>query len=136
MNFGIRAFLCTFIFAAISKPILGVDFLSANRLIVDPHFCQVLDANTLDSISGSESVSRRSGLAAALCHVTSAVHSLLATFSAIVCDGSGAPNPKHGVFHSIKTSGRPVFAKPSCLDPKKHRIAVVSSDIAIVHFAQ
>jgi hypothetical protein len=53
LNFGVRAFLCTFILAAVSKPILGVDFLSANRLLVDPHFGQVLDANTLDPITGS-----------------------------------------------------------------------------------
>jgi hypothetical protein len=31
LNFGVRTFLCTFILAAVSKPILGVDFLSANR---------------------------------------------------------------------------------------------------------
>ena len=55
LNFGVRAFLCTFILAAVSKPILGVDFLSANRLLVDPHFGQVLDANTLDPITGSRS---------------------------------------------------------------------------------
>ena len=28
LNFGARAFLCTFILAAVSKPILGVDFLA------------------------------------------------------------------------------------------------------------
>jgi hypothetical protein len=126
LNFGVRAVLCTFILAAVSKPILGVDFLSANRLLVDPHFGQVLDANTLDPITGSESASHRSGLAASLCHVTPAVCSLLAAFPAfpaIVGDGSGTPNPKHGVFHSIETSGRPVFAKPRRLDPEKHQIA-------------
>jgi hypothetical protein len=112
LNFGVHAFLCTFILAAVSKPILGVDFLSANRLLVDPHFGQVLDANTLDPITGSESAGRRSGLAASLCHVTLAVRSLLSSFPAIVGDGSGTPNPKHGVFHSIETVGRPVFAKP------------------------
>jgi hypothetical protein len=120
LNFGARAFLCTFILAAVSKPILGVDFLAENRLLVDPHFGQVLDAHTLDPISGSESVSRRrSGLAASLCHVTPAVRSLLATFPGIVGEGSGTPNPKHGVFHSIETSGRPVFAKPRRLDPDR-----------------
>jgi hypothetical protein len=102
---------------------LGVDFLSANRLLVDPHFGQVLDANTLDPITGSRSAARRSGLAASLCHVTPAVRSLLSAFPAIVGDGTGTPNPKHGVFHSIETVGRPVFAKPRRLDPEKHRIA-------------
>jgi hypothetical protein len=123
LNFGIRTFLCTFILAAVSKPILGIDFLSANRLLVDPHFGQVMDATTLDPISGSATDKRRSGLAGSLCHVTPAVRSLLASFPAIVGDGSGTPNPKHGVFHSIETTGRPVFAKARRLDPEKHRIA-------------
>ncbi len=101
LNFGIRTFLCTFILAAVSKPILGVNFLSANRLLVDPHFGQVLDATTLDPISGSGSAPRKSGLAS-LCHVMPEVRALLASFPAIVGDGSGTPNPKHGVFHSIR----------------------------------
>jgi hypothetical protein len=122
-TFGVRAFLCTFILAAVSKPILGVDFLSANRLLVDPHFGQVLDANTLDPITGSESAGRRSGLATSLCHVTPAVRSLLSAFPAIVGYGSRTPSPKHGVFHSMEMVGRPVFAKPRRLDPEKHRIA-------------
>jgi cleavage and polyadenylation specificity factor subunit 1 len=112
LNFGIRTFLCTFILAAVSKPILGVDFLSANRLLVDPHFGQVLDATTLDPISGSGSAPRRSGLAASLCHVMPEVRALLTSFPAIVGDGSGTPNPKHGV-----------FAKARRLDPEKLRIA-------------
>jgi hypothetical protein len=123
LNFGVRTFLCTFILAAVSKPILGVDFLSANRLLVDPHFGQVLDAATLDPISGSRKSPHRSGLAASLCHVTPAVRTLLAAFPAIVGDGSGTPTPKHGISHSIETTGRPVFAKARRLDPEKHRIA-------------
>jgi hypothetical protein len=113
LNFGVRAFLCTFILAAVSKPILGVDFLSANRLLVDPHFGQVLDANTLDPITGSRSAARRSGLAASLCHVTPAVRSLLSAFPAIVGDGTGNPNPKHGVFHSIETVAAVPLSHPT-----------------------
>jgi hypothetical protein len=94
-------------------------FLSANRLLVDPHFGQVLDANTLDPISGSESSSHKSRLAASLCHVALAVRALLASFPPIVGDGSGTPNPKHGVFHSIETTGRPGFAKARRLDRGK-----------------
>jgi hypothetical protein len=49
--------------------------------------------------------------------------SLLASFPAIVSDGSGTPTPKRGVSHLIETTGRPVFAKAWRLDPEKHRIA-------------
>ncbi len=90
---------------------------------MDPHWGQVLDAATLDPISGSRKSPHHSGLAASLCHVTPAVRTLLASFPAIVSDGSGIPTPKHGVSHSIETTGRPVFAKARRLDPEKHRIA-------------
>ena len=44
---GVLSFLCTFILAAVSKPILGVDFLAAHRLMVDPFSVHVLDTFTL-----------------------------------------------------------------------------------------
>jgi hypothetical protein len=100
--------------------------LGRHRLLVDPNFGQVLDANTLEPIFGSGFSPKKSGLAASLCHVAPAVSALLASFPAIVGEGSGTPNPKHGVFHSIKTTkttGRPVFAKARRLDPEKLRIA-------------
>jgi hypothetical protein len=65
----------------------------------------------------------RSRFTAALCHVALAVRSLLSAFPAIVGDGSGTPRPKHGIRHSIETTGRPIFAKARRLDPEKHRIA-------------
>ena len=46
-NFGLLTFICSFILAAVSKPILGVDFLAENRLLVDPSTQQVLDSETL-----------------------------------------------------------------------------------------
>ncbi len=36
LNFGLHTFIVSFILAAVSKPILGIDFLSAHRLLVDP----------------------------------------------------------------------------------------------------
>jgi hypothetical protein len=36
LTFGLRTFLCTFMLAVVSKPILGINFLAANRLLVDP----------------------------------------------------------------------------------------------------
>ena len=50
LSFGLRTFLCTFILAAVSKPILGIDFLAAHRLMVDPFAGQVLDAFTLKPV--------------------------------------------------------------------------------------
>ncbi len=108
----------------VSKPILGVDFLAANRLLVDPFSRQVLDSETLLPITPSVSAPpRHSRFAAALCHVAPAVRNLLSSFPTIVGESSGTPNPKHGIRHSIETTGRPIFAKARRLDPEKHRIA-------------
>jgi hypothetical protein len=67
--FGIRTFLCTFILAVVSKPILGTDFLAAHRLLVDPFSRLVLDAVTLKPLSTAVAV-LPSKFSAALCHIT------------------------------------------------------------------
>jgi len=120
--FGIRTFLCTFILAAVSKPILGTDFLAAHRLLVDPFSRLVLDAVSLKPLSAAVAV-LPSKFAAALCHITPAVRTLLASFPSIIGDGKATPRPLHGVRHSVETTGRPVFAKARRLDPEKLRLA-------------
>ena len=73
LSFGMRTFLCTFILAAVSKPILGTDFLSKHRLLVDPAAGQVLDAASLSPIGSNHTATKsrpeRSSLAASLCHI-------------------------------------------------------------------
>jgi cleavage and polyadenylation specificity factor subunit 1 len=125
LTFGFKTFLCSFILAAVAKPILGVDFLAQHHLLVDPFSQQVLDAATLKPIcpSAATAASGRSRFTASLCHVSPAVRSLLASFPAVVGDGSGTPRPKHGIEHFIETSGRPIFAKARRLDPEKLRAA-------------
>jgi cleavage and polyadenylation specificity factor subunit 1 len=120
--FGVRTFLCTFILAAVSKPILGSDFLAAHRLLVDPFSRLVLDAVTLKPLSAAVAA-LPSKFAATLCHITPAVRTLLAAFPSIIGDGKATPRPLHGVRHSVETTGRPVFAKARRLDPEKLRLA-------------
>ena len=120
--FGIRTFLCTFILAAVSKPILGTDFFAAHRLLVDPFSRLVLDAVTLKPLSAAVAA-LPSKFSAALCHITPAVRTLLAAFPSIIGDGKATPRPLHGVRHSVETTGRPVFAKARRLDPEKLRLA-------------
>ena len=36
LTFGSRSFTCHFLMAAVASPILGLDFLAANGLLVDP----------------------------------------------------------------------------------------------------
>jgi len=85
-SFGMSTFLCIFILAAVSKPILGTDFLSKHRPLVDPATGQVLDAASLSPVgSNHTAVASRpdqSSLAASLCHITLAVRTLLSNFPA------------------------------------------------------
>ena len=125
LSFGLRTFFATFILAAVSRPILGLDFLAAHHLLVDPVARLVLDAKTLQPIGNSPAAATppRSKFAASLCSIAPAVRSLLASFPAIVGDGKGTPTPRHGVRHTVETKGRPVFAKARRLDPDKLRAA-------------
>ncbi len=108
--------------AAVSKPIVGADFFSRHKLLVDTAGNQVLDAATLSPLGPSNSRSD-TGLIAELSAVLPPVRSLLAEFPGVVGDGTDTPRPLHGVKHSIETKGRPFFAKSRRLDPDKLRTA-------------
>ncbi len=125
LSFGLRTFFVTFFLAAVYRPILGLDFLSAYGLLVEPVGCQVLDSKTLKPLSKTPTAAGtlRSKFAATHCSITPSVRSLLASFPAIVGDGKGKPSPKHKIHHTIETTGRPVFAKARRLDPDKLRKA-------------
>ena len=125
LSFGLRTFFVSFFLAAVSRPILGLDFLSAHGLLVDPVGRQVLDSKTLKPLSKPPTAAGtlRSKFAAALCSISPSVRSLLASFPAIVGDGKGKPSPKHKIRHTIETTGHPVFAKARRLDPDKLRKA-------------
>ncbi len=122
LNFGLHTFIVSFILAAVSKPILGIDFLSAHRLLVDLFAKAVLFASSLEPV-GRTIASAPSRFAPSISHIVPAVRTLLASFPSIVGDGKGTPRPRHGVPHFVETSGRPVFAKARRLDPDKLKIA-------------
>jgi hypothetical protein len=122
LSFGLRPFFVTFLLAAVYRPILGLDFLSAHGLLVGR---QVLDSKTLKPLSKPSTAAgtQRSKFAAALCSIAPSVRSLLVSFPAIVGNGKGKPSPKHKIRHTIETTGRPVFAKARRLDLDKLRQA-------------
>jgi hypothetical protein len=122
LNFGLHTFIVSFILAAVSKPILGIDFLSAHRLLVDPFSRAVLFASSLEPV-GRAVAAAPSKFAASISHIVPAVRSLISSFPNIVGDGKGTPRPRHGVRHFVETTGRPVFAKSRRLDPDKLKIA-------------
>jgi len=122
LTFGLHTFMVSFILAAVSKPILGIDFLSAHRLLVDPFSKAVLFASSLKPV-GCTVAAATSGFAASISHIVPSVRSLLTSFPSIIGDGKGTPRPRHGVRHFVETTGRPVFAKARRLDPDKLKIA-------------
>jgi hypothetical protein len=122
LNFGLHTFVVSFILAAVSNPILGIDFLSAHHLLVDPFARAVLFADSLKAV-GCTVAAAPSRFAASISHIVPAVRTLLAAFPGIVGDGKGIPRPRRGVRHFVETSGRPVFAKARSLDSDKLKIA-------------
>jgi hypothetical protein len=123
VSFGGRRFTdVPFVQAAVNKPILGADFFSQHKLLVDTAGNRVLDAATLLPL-GEPAGGKGTGLVASLSAVPPPVRSLLAEFPSVVGDGSDTPCPLHGVQHTIETKGRPLFAKSRRLDPDKLRTA-------------
>jgi hypothetical protein len=86
LSFGLRTFFVTFFLSAVYRPILGLDFLSAHGLLVDPVGRQVLDSKTLKPLSKTPSAAGtlRSKFAAALCSISPSVRSLLTSFPTIM----------------------------------------------------
>jgi hypothetical protein len=68
LNFGLHTFLVSFILAAVSKPILGIDFLSAHHLLVDPFSRAVLFASSLQPV-GCTVAAATSKFAASISHI-------------------------------------------------------------------
>jgi hypothetical protein len=123
LTFGLRTFFVTFLLAAVYRPILSLDFLSAQGLLVDPVGRQVQDSKSLKPLSKLTTVAGTlcSKFAAALCSIAPTIRSLLALFQAIIGAGKGKPSPKHKIRHTIETTGRPVFAKARRLDKENLR---------------
>jgi hypothetical protein len=123
LRFGGRIFSGDFVQAAVSKPILGVDFLARHKLLVDAARHRVLDARSLQPLAPPSIPCRHSPLAAAIGHIAPAVRELLTAFPKIVSDGNARPQPHHGVEHVVETTGQPLHAKACRLDQDKLRAA-------------
>jgi hypothetical protein len=123
LRFGGTTFAGDFVQAAVSKPILGVDFLARHKLLVDATSCRALDAHSLKPLAPPNIPCRRAPVAAAIGHFAPAVRELLTAFPRIIGDGDARPLPRHGVEHVIETTGQPLHAKARRLAPDKLRAA-------------
>ena len=122
VSFCGRRFTWDFVIAAVAVPILGADFLCANRLLVDVSNGRLIDCVSFSTypctLGGPEPVALANMLA-----VGSVYQRLLAEFPDLTVPAFSAAVTKHGVEHFIPTVGPPVFARARRLDSAKLAIA-------------
>ncbi len=117
--FGNERYTWSFWLVAVQFPILGVDFLWANSLIVDAAAGRLIHSKSLRQIPAAEGAVGESGLYAAMCATPPAYRDLFAEFQRVLNSSGELPSPTHGVLHKLETTGPPVTAKFWQLDAAK-----------------
>ena len=124
VNIGLRRqFVHLFLLASVSKPILGADFLTKHKLLVDLPNKRLLDSYTSLTVSVLSleddtpspkhyTVDNEFGL-------------ILRDFLSITEQPNFSHPVKHSITHKIHTKGPLPFAKPRRLEPNKHKAASV-----------
>jgi hypothetical protein len=102
--------------AAVQFPILGVDFLRANSLIVDAAAGRLIHSKSLRQILAAEGAVGDDGL-------YGAYRDLYAEFQLVLNSSGELPSPTHCVLHQLETAAPPVTAKFWRLDAVKLRAA-------------
>ena len=119
LSFGSRSFSWKFLIAQVCLPILGADFLAHYSLLVDVAQRRLVDTTSHSTVSIAAAPS---ALALHVTDTTDAYAALLSAYPDVfkpeLRQQSHTPS-KHGVFHYIKTSGPPVFARFRRLSPTK-----------------
>lgn len=120
-----RSFTWRFVIADVTKPIIGVDFLSFYNLLVDVRNSRLIDGTTslasaalVASACPSPQIKVISG--------DSPYHKLLEEYPDVMrpCGDPSERKCKHQTQHYIKTTpGPPVFARPRRLAPDRLKIA-------------
>lgn len=125
LDLGLRRdFNWSFLVADVTRPIIGVDFLSYYNLLVDCRNFRLVDAITSLSIAGinfnaSESIASIKAVVG-----ESEFHQLLREFPDLTRPAGIYLPPKHKTVHFIKTTpGPPVACKPRRLDPVRLQAA-------------
>lgn len=120
LNIGLRRpYVCNFILADVTRPILGADFLHQHQLSVDIHGRRLIDKQTGLSVVGY--VTPTSEQSINTINTQHPYHDLLAKYPDIT-----RPTLKlcHSeVEHHIETSGPPLYAKARPLSPHKYQAA-------------
>ncbi len=119
LRFGGFRYSWEFLLAGVDRPILGLDFLADNSLMVDTGGRRIVVAGTGEVIGTLSAAPADSSVLARLETVPPDVREVLQAFPDIMSDDLSATPPKHDVRHSVETTGRPLFAKARRLDQAK-----------------
>ena len=119
-----------FLLADVSKPILGSDFFRAHGLLIDVAHCRLIKDPSGPSASSVLVRARPAefvgGLCGLRCSSSRNIDEVFAAFPAVTTPSpvydSSVP-AKHGVQHTIPTSGPPVFARARRLFGEKLDVA-------------
>ena len=139
LDFGLRRdFKWKFTIADVSRPIIGVDFLSFYNLLVDCRHQRIIDGITSLSVAATSAVISEDFSSVKAVTGETDFHNLLREFPEITRPAGMLLNtPKHNTVHHIRTTpGPPVSCKPRRLDPirlqaaKKEFEDMLSSGIA------
>lgn len=126
LNLGLRRdFVWRFIIADVTKPIIGIDFLSYFNLLVDVRNQRLVDATTSLSTVATISVVNDSLISSVKVMTgDSKYHNLLSEFPDLTRPAGAHHTPKHNTVHYIRTTpGPPVSCTPRRLAPDKLKIA-------------
>lgn len=131
LNLGLRRnFTWRFIVANVTKPIIGVDFLSFYNLIVDCRNQRLIDNTT--TFSTSASLAKANIFSVKVSTGDTRFHDILSKFPTITRPSGTPVVPKHNTIHHIRTTpGPPISCTPRRLAPDKLKIARQEFDLML-----
>lgn len=123
LNLGLRRdFVWRFIVADVTKPIIGVDFLSFYNLIVDCRNQRLLDNTT--TLSSTALIANSNVFSVKVSTGDTRFHAILSKYPEITRPAGTPVSPKHNTVHHIRTTpGPPISSTPRRLAPDKLKIA-------------
>lgn len=116
-----RPYKWKFIVAAVSKPILGADFLNHHNLIVDLKKRRLIDNVTSLAVKAASHPSNMPTIRS-IDHRQS-FHNLLAEFPGTTRLSAMQLNADHNIEHYIETTGAPIYARARPLPPHRYTAA-------------
>lgn len=125
LDLGLRRdFVWRFIIADVSKPIIGIDFLSYYNILIDCRNQRLVDGKTSLSVSVPRQVIPESIVSIKTVTGESEYHNILREYPEVTRPTGLVRTIKHNTIHYINTTpGPPVACRPRRLDPIRLKAA-------------